>query len=227
MRLRLFLPKRIYLYDNMDTQPSPQIIREAKKIIRNPKSRGRTPAAVQAVVLQLKKEQKVAAKKAALEAAEKVVELPTGPEPNYEKLEKFAEIYLTNGGNITQAALAVSPSTSILNASGLGQAYLRTLLKHGVGQAFLEKKGWGHGKFMEVLMKNMETSRKTDWWDRGMKLSGYGDFISPKNVAPQQVVNIMGSQKRDMDDFGFVEGEVVTPEPLEPIEPMPAQDEKV
>jgi hypothetical protein len=71
-----------------------------------------------------------------------------------------------------------------------------------------EKRGMYYGKLLDIAAEKAENSKTPEWWDRVMRLSGYEGFEQNKTVAPTQI-NIIGSVKKDAQDFGFEEGEII------------------
>jgi len=121
------------------------------------------------------------------------------------KLDLFLEEFVKNGGNATQAALVVSNTTSLASAANLGHYYL-TRAK-SLGRVYLEKKGFGYGKMLDVATQKMAESKTPEWWDRIMKVSEYADFFEkPKNTGPA-VVNVIQSHKDIVSSY--IEGEEV------------------
>lgn len=181
--------------------PEEQKLREqAEEWIKNGK--GRPPAALYPKIKEIRRNRQ--------RALRKLKEYnPKGGRPTEdEKIEAFLEEFMKNGGNATQAALAVNPTTSIATAANLGSYYLKRV--RGVAQIHLEKKGYGYGKMMEVATRKMEESKTPEWWDRLMKMAGYEDFITKKVTGGPAVVNIVGAHKKDVDEFGFAEeGQVI------------------
>lgn len=176
---------------------------EAKKYIRNP--RGRVPKAVAPAVKKIKAQVKLAQK----EAANKILEREGGREPDFKKLEEFVEVLFNNGFNLTQAALTVYPTSSVISAGARGSQLFAQAKKHGMVQMAMEKKGYGFGKMMDIALKNVETSRKPEWWDRLMRMGGFDDFIGTTDKAAQVSVNVIGLQKKQRDDFGFADEAVI------------------
>ncbi len=99
------------------------------------------------------------------------------------ELDRFLEAFIKNGGNATQAALSLGKQySSITVATAAGGELLKQA--RGMARAYLEKKGFGYGKMMEVAVEKMMKSNKTDWWDRLMKMAEYEDFTSTKSQQP-------------------------------------------
>lgn len=123
-----------------------------------------------------------------------------------DRMEKFLEEFIKNGGNATQAALAIGNHSTIQSAAVSGHNYLKKA--KGLSRIYLEKKGYTFGKMMDVAAEKMMTSKTPDWWDRLMKMADYADFITKKETRPA-VVNILQAQKDLQRQFGFVDGEIV------------------
>ncbi len=119
-------------------------------------------------------------------------------------MEHFLEEFIKNGGNATQAALAVFNCSTIQSASALGHAYLKKA--KGLGLIYLEKRGYGYGRMLDVAIKKMEESKTPDWWDRLMKVAGYEDFMT-KGGGTSNVVNVIQAHKQYASDY--IEGEAV------------------
>lgn len=126
------------------------------------------------------------------------------------KLELFLQEYLRNDGNATQAALAIGNHTSVVGASVQGSRLLKRAKDLGLVRTMLEKKGYGQGKLLDVALQKMTESKTPEWWDRLMKMADYEDFINKKEANTTSIVNIVGAQRQQMEDFGFAnEGEVI------------------
>lgn len=191
---------------NITLTPEEQLKASAHEFVKNGK--GRPPKAIATLVKQIKNAEKARARKVVLKNRTDA-RIMAKQAKQEEKLEAFLEEFMRNGGNATQAALTVHPTASIVYAANLGSQYMKQV--KGIAQIHLEKKGYGYGKLMDVAMKKVEDSKTPEWWDRLMKMSGYEDFLT-KNVkgGGPAVVNIVGSQRKDMDDFGFAEeGEII------------------
>ncbi len=132
----------------------------------------------------------------------------TGKLEVVDKTELFMREFIKNGGNASQAALVVSPTTTLSSAGALGSYYLRQARKRGLMRTLIEKKGYDMGRLLDVAVEKMEKSKKPDWWDRIMKLADYEDFTSGAKAGGGQVsVNIFGAHKDITKDY--IEGEVV------------------
>jgi hypothetical protein len=108
-----------------------------------------------------------------------------------EKLDAFIEEWLKNDGNATEAAMIVFNCKSRSVAKSIGSEYLKKA--EGLARIYMEKEGFTYGKMIRTAGKKMETSKSPEWWDRLMKLAGYGDFISKKEASVS--VNILNAQK--------------------------------
>lgn len=126
------------------------------------------------------------------------------------KLDLFVDEFLRNGGNATEAALKVTGAKNRASAANMGSHYLQQA--KALGRVYMEKKGYGYGKFLEVMLRNMESAKDPAWFDRAMKVAGYEDFLpSNKNSGGGNVaVNIFQTQKKMQDEFGFTEGEIIS-----------------
>lgn len=190
---------------NTTLTPEEKLKELAREFVKNGK--GRPPKAIATLVKQIKTGQKVQARRVILKNREHARAIAKQHKTE-ETLEAFLEEFMKNGGNATQAALAVHPTSSIAYASKLGNGYMKQV--QGIAQIHLEKRGYGYGKLMEIAMKKVEEGKTPEWWDRLMKMAGYEDFLTKNVKAGPQVINIVGSQRKDMDDFGFAEeGEIV------------------
>ena len=128
-----------------------------------------------------------------------------------QKLDVFLEEFLKNGGNATQAALAVGNYSSLSSAASAGHNYLQQA--KGLARIYLEKKGYSYGKLLDKAAKKMEDSKTTEWWDRLMKLADYHDFISKDKGPSTAIVNVIQSHK-DLTS-SYIEGEMEEVEPIE------------
>jgi hypothetical protein len=108
-----------------------------------------------------------------------------------EKLDAFIEEWLKNDGNATEAAMIVFNCKSRSVAKSIGSEYLKKA--EGLARIYMEKEGFTYGKMIRTAGKKMEISKSPEWWDRLMKLGGYGDFISKKEASVS--VNILNAQK--------------------------------
>lgn len=185
--------------------PEQQLRKTAEEFVKNGK--GRPPTAIASMVKDIKRKQTTAIK--ILKSKDRKNARDIAKQARQEaRLDEFLEEFMRNGGNATQAALVIHPTASISSASTLGGQYLKQV--KGVAQIQLEKKGYGYGKMLDVATKKMEEGKTPEWWDRLMKMAGYEDFMTKNIKAGPQVVNIVGAQRKDMDDFGFAEeGEII------------------
>lgn len=126
-----------------------------------------------------------------------------------DRLEAFMEEFIKNGGNATQAVLAISKTNNIQSAASMGNRYLKEAKM--LGRISMEKRGFHYGKMLDVATEKMMTSKTPEWWDRLMRISGYEGFEQEKKVAPANI-NIIGTVKNDAQEFGFEEAEVVEDE---------------
>lgn len=125
------------------------------------------------------------------------------------KLEAFLEEFMKNGGNATQAALVVFKPSSIESAANLGSYYMKKAKT--MTAVYLEKKGYGYGKMLDIATEKMIDHKTPEWWDRLMKMAGYEDFFTKKDKAgPGTTINVFNLQKKMQNEYGFAtEGEVV------------------
>lgn len=114
------------------------------------------------------------------------------------KIDLFIEEFLRNGGNATRAALVVFNCSSIESAGAMGSHYLKRA--KALKRIYLEKKGYGLGKLLEVATKKMEESKSPEWWDRIMKLTDYENFIDKQQAAPVSV-NVFQAHKSFVSDY--------------------------
>lgn len=130
------------------------------------------------------------------------------------RMEKFLEAYLKNNGNATQAALDTGTYATIGSAADAGSKMLKRAKQLGLVRTMMEKKGMSHGKLLDVAIEKMLESKTPEWWDRLMKMADYEDFMAKKEAkSTGTVVNIIGAQRRQQEEFGFVEeGEIVETE---------------
>lgn len=122
------------------------------------------------------------------------------------RLDAFIEEYLKNGGNATQAALDTGEIKSRYVASKIGYQLLKKAKL--LGRIYMEEKGYGYGKMLDVALSKMMMSKNPEWWDRLMKLANYDNFIDVDKSTGPQVVNIVQASKdflKDYVDAEFVE----------------------
>lgn len=122
------------------------------------------------------------------------------------KQQAFIEEFLRNGGNATDAAYIVFNPGSRQAAAAMGHMYLKKA--RGAARMYLESKGYNYGRMLDVAAKKMEDGRTPEWWDRLMKLADYEDFITKKQTGPA-VVNVIQTQNKIAEEFGFQEGEII------------------
>jgi hypothetical protein len=118
-------------------------------------------------------------------------------------MERFLEEFLKNGGNATQAALTVFNCSTKESAASMGSIYLRRARE--LGRVYMDNKGFGYGKMLDVAAEKMMESKTPEWWDRLMKIAGYEDFFAKPKEGPS-VVNVIGVQKDVRKKFGFDDG---------------------
>lgn len=135
-----------------------------------------------------------------------------------DSVEKFMVEYIKNGGNVGQAAMKVGNFSTIQSAAVSGSRWLAKAKQRGLVRTMLEKRGYDHGKLIDVALEKMEKSKKPDWWDRIMKMADYDDFISSKvqgggvNIQTQ---NIFAAHRKLSEDYIDGEAEVVEGEPAQ------------
>lgn len=124
-----------------------------------------------------------------------------------EKLDNFIKEWLKNGGNATEAASIVFSCKSRSVAASIGSEYLKKA--KGLARIMMEKEGYTYGKMIKTAGRKMETAKGPEWWDRLMKLAGYEDFMSKKDVGVS--VNILTAQKevikKYVQEAEIIEGE--------------------
>lgn len=134
-----------------------------------------------------------------------------------DSVEKFMVEFLKNGGNVSQAAMAVGNFSTIESAQASGYRWLSKAKQRGLVRTALEKKGYDYGKLMDIALEKMEHSKKPDWWDRIMKMADYDDFVSsqkPTGNVNIQTQNIFAAHRKLSE--GYVEdGEIVEEEPAQ------------
>ena len=154
---------------------SSKIGKKLPKAPNEPKFKGRPPKAVF---------KKIKKKRIAYDKEQKELD-------KINKLDLFIDKWISNGGNATQAAMEVFDCKSRAVAASVGTEYLKKA--KGLARVHMEEKGYTYGKMIEVAGRKMEKSKGPEWWDRLMKLAGYGDFLSKKDAAVS--VNILSTQK--------------------------------
>lgn len=124
--------------------------------------------------------------------------------PEATKLDLFLDAYVKHNGNGTKAAHEVFDCKSDIVAANIAREYL----KKGViaKRVLFEKKGFDEGAFIDVLIAKMRESKTPEWWDRGMKMAGFENFLDKQTVT-KNTVNIMKVQQDLLSDY--VEGEYV------------------
>ena len=151
-------------------------------------------------------------KKATKSKEKQAIQLRKGLPAKDVKLEAFLEEFMKNGGNATQAALVVFKPSSIEVAAVYGNRYQQKAKE--LTAAYLEKKGYGYGKMLDIATEKMADHKTPEWWDRLMKLAGYEDFLTKKPSNATAVVNVFQMQKKLQGEYGFAEeGEVIDVEP--------------
>lgn len=132
-----------------------------------------------------------------------------------DKIEAFMEELIKNGGNATQAAIAIGGFTNIRSATTTGSRWLAEAKRRGLFRVLIEKRGYDLGKMVDVALEKMEKSKKAEWWDRMMKMAGYEDFMTKNSgTAPGVAINVFQAHKELTADY--IDGEVVEENPLDP-----------
>lgn len=158
--------------------------------------RGRVPKSISKEVVELNRAKRATLRK---DGRGNVAEVP--------RLNLFMEEFLKNGGNGTEAALKVFNAKSRASASATASYYLKKAKE--LGRFYLDNRGVGYGRLLDIAVEKTEKSKTPEWWDRLMKIGGYEDFFAKPGGSTSVSVNILQSQKRQMDEFGFSEGEIV------------------
>ncbi len=127
-----------------------------------------------------------------------------------QRAQAFIDEFLKNGGDAVAAAMKLTGTTNYHSAAVIANRYMKEYRLLGMG--LLSKKGLTYGKFLEVAIRNMETSKDTDWWDRLMRIAKYEDFMPhPAQQPTGNVVNIIGAQGNLQKEFGFIDVEEEKP----------------
>lgn len=188
-------------------KPVAEITEEVAKSFK-----GRIPTGMRDQVVAFNKQQKIAALKAKRLSA--VRQKKNGDIVQREKLDLFLQEFLKNGGNATQAAASVFNVSSMSSAATLGSYYLKRAKL--LGRIYLERKGYGYGRMLDIAMKKAEESRLPDWWDRVMKVTDYGDFMAGSAGKNQpSVVNIVQTEKELFQKYNLsnaTAGEIIEEE---------------
>lgn len=140
-----------------------------------------------------------------------------------DSVEKFMVEYLKNGGRVTDAALTVGNFKSRATAGISGSRWLAKAKSRGLIRTMLEKRGYNHGKLIDVALEKMEKSKKPDWWDRIMKMANYEDFVSTQKAGVAtniETMNIFGAHRKLSEEY-IEDGDVVSQEE----EPQEQEDE--
>lgn len=155
--------------------------------------KGRIPKAISKDVVEYKKNKR-------LDEAKKVrlLKEKNNTIEQKKRIDLFLEEFLKNGGNATRAALHVFNCSSAQSAAVLGHKYLKQAKL--MGRVYLEKRGYGYGKLLDVAAKKMEESKSPEWWDRIMKLAEYEDFMEKKS-GPPVAVNVFQAHKSLVSDY--------------------------
>lgn len=213
------LPPDIQAYLKTKTPDSPLII---KKVTPEDAAqyKGRPPKAIADQVAAIRREvETVKREKERLEAAERnKIGLARRTKNNRialaKKLDRFLEEFLKNGGNATQAALTTGNYSSVHSANVAGSYYLKKA--RGLARVYMERKGYGYGKLLDIAAQKLKSSKTPEWWDRLMKLTEYHDFMAKDKTSPA-VVNVIQSHK-DLVSSYIEGGEIEDVEEIEPVE---------
>lgn len=99
--------------------------------------------------------------------------------------------------------MVVSGAKDRAVAASMAHTYLKRY--ESLNRIILEKKGYSIGKMVDIATRKMELSATPEWWDRLMRMGGYGDFMS---AGPNKgTVAILAVQKGLIDEY--IDGEVV------------------
>lgn len=186
--------------EKASSKPTIEITEEVAKSFK-----GRIPKGMRDQVVAFNKQQK---------KLSTVRQKKNGDLVQREKLDLFLQEFLANGGNATKAAAAVFNVSSMSSAATLGSVYLKRAKL--LGRIYLEQKGYGYGRMLDIAAKKAEESRLPDWWDRVMKVTDYGDFMagSAGKNAPS-VVNIVQTEKELFQKYNLTNataGEIIQEE---------------
>lgn len=179
--------------------------------------KGRVPDALFPQIKALREEVDAPIKKAKKEArikeaeANRLLKIKKNKVIIEQRLDAFLKEFVKNGGNGTQAMLAISPHLTLGSATAMAASYMKQL--RSIGRLYMEKKGHSYGKLLDIAMKKAADSKTPEWWDRLMKIADYEDFLTKEKKTGPQVVNIIQSHK-DLAST-YVEGEVEEAEILE------------
>ena len=122
-------------------------------------------------------------------------------------LDKFLVELTVNGGDATKAAMKVFnyAEDREWQAAVVGSKLLQELgpRKDEILRMKLEQETGGVDWMVKELKKKIEKSSKTEWWDRGMKIAGYGDFAKKDS-------NVTISINQTHRDYAneYIEGEI-------------------
>lgn len=133
------------------------------------------------------------------------------------KIDAFLEEFLKNGGNATDAAMAVFNVTSRASAATIGSYYLKKAKV--MGRIYLEQKGYSYGRLLSIAAQKAEMSRLPDWWDRVMEIADYGNFRTVKGGVPvQNNINIVQTEKELFRKYTYQDADIVEEPEEEPEE---------
>ncbi len=199
--------------------PLPDSITPVRKVtVEEAQSfKGRIPRALVSQAVAIRDELREAEKapirqaKAEIAKANRLLKIKKNKLVIEQKLDAFLKEFVKNGGNGTQAVLAISPNVSVTSASSMAGVYMKEL-RH-IGRVYMEKKGHSYGKLLEIAMDKAKLSKTPEWWDRLMKIADYEDFLSKDKKNGPQIVNIVQSHK-DLTST-YIEGEAEDAEVVE------------
>lgn len=94
-------------------------------------------------------------------------------------------------GNAGRSALHAYNTTNLSSAYVIGSENLRKLKT--LSSMYLEEKGYGLGKLLDIALSNLEKTQDIRWWDRIMKMCGYQDIQN-------SLISISISQENKQDE---------------------------
>ena len=114
-------------------------------------------------------------------------------------MDAFMEEFLRNGGNATQAIAKTKPELGRSEAAYMATKYMSQA--KALGRIYMEQRGYGFGKLLEVALDKMKESGRTDWWDRIMKMNDYHDFTGKTSQAAPVNVNVIQTHKNLTSEY--------------------------
>lgn len=118
------------------------------------------------------------------------------------KAALFMKAFVSNGGQAQKAAMEAFSLTDPHTASAAGTYWLKQI-EHLL-PAYMESKGAGVGRLLDIAIEKAYTSPHPEWWDRLMKIGRYHDFMDRRS-GNQVQVNIHSTQKDLVNEY--VEGD--------------------